>query len=219
MLSLGVYVRRPSCRLSQATAWQNMWKTPGTKYNNKCWKMYFSSHCYKQKMHIWNIFTWCFPNCTQLVVNKTTTTKKEKLFFQTSFRMFWGNLYPLNCLHTLSWLSTFFCQSDVELFTQAHQLTFHSHLNRMSFSASTIFRWTSQSMLDVSITAFLVQERQDNGFIRETDELLFKSCHSVECRKPRQLMCIWQLSHSQQSSHKQEETRRMFLSENSPCFY
>lgn len=78
----------------------------------------------------------------------------------------------------------------------------------LSVKLSPVHRqhFTKARLLDVSINASSVQGRQDNGFISETDELLFKSRHSVECLKPRQLTCIWQLSHSSQFlvTNKQE---------------
>lgn len=139
--------------------------------------------------------------------------KKTFFFFQTCFRMFVGNLYHLNCLHTLSCLSIFLPEWCWIVYssTSTH---FSLSLKLNELSASTIFHWACLAMLDVSITTFLVQERQDNGFIRETDELLFKSHHSFECLKPRQLTCIWQLSHSSQSCHKQAGARWL-LFENS----
>lgn len=130
------------------------------------------------------------------------------LFFKSCFKMFVGNLYPPNCQHTLSCLSVFL-QEWCWVVYSSESTHFSLSLKLNELSASTIFHSACLAMLDMSITTTLVQGRQDNGFIRETDELLFKSHHSLECLKPRQLMCIWQLSHSSQSSHKQAGTHRL----------
>lgn len=63
--------------------------------------------------------------------------KNTTIYFTNIFIMFVGNLYPLNCQCPV--LSVIFRQSDFELFTRAHQLTFHSRLNRMRLAATAIF--------------------------------------------------------------------------------
>lgn len=114
-----------SCERHQATS---------TTFSGITEKHTFACHSSKHRIPVWGNMPLMFVH--RLVINKL-------FFFRACLRRFVGNLYPLNCLYTpvlsvnLSCLSIS-CLSDVELFTQAHQLTFHSHLNWMSLCIHNI---------------------------------------------------------------------------------